>query len=136
MHPAKHLREPEIGAGEHSEDRRHAHDQMEVRDDEVGVVQVQVQRRLRQEQARKVRRSRTAKRSPAQTAWRELNWILPPHSVPSQLNVLMAEGTPMVMVSIENANAEYGLIPLMNMWWPHTQKPRKPMPHIAPTMAR
>ena len=37
--------------GEHSEDRRDAHDQVEVRDDEVGVVQVQVQRRLRQKQA-------------------------------------------------------------------------------------
>src|SRR5437868_3166614 len=37
------------------------------------------------------------------------------HIVPSQLKVLMAEGTPMAMVITENANAEYGLIPLMNM---------------------
>ena len=42
----------------------------------------------------------------------------------------------MVIVRIENANAEYGLIPLTNMWWPHTQKPRKPMPQTAPTIAR
>ena len=39
----------------------------------------------------------------------------PPHNVPSQLKVLIAEGTPMAMVITENANAEYGLIPLMNM---------------------
>ena len=61
--------------------------------------------------------------------------ILPPQSVPSQLNVLMAEGTPIVMVMSEKAKAEYGLMPLMNMWWPQTQKPRNPMAHIAPTMA-
>ena len=39
----------------------------------------------------------------------------PPHSVPSQLNVLIAEGTPIAMVMIEKAKAEYGLMPLMNM---------------------
>ena len=44
-----------------------------------------------------------------------VKWILPPHRVPIQLNVLMAEGTPMTMVSTENAMAEYGLMPLMNM---------------------
>src|SRR6202047_3406452 len=66
----------------------------------------------------------------------QLNVILPPQSVPSQLKVLIAEGTPIVIVRIENANAEYGLIPLINMWWPHTQKPRKPIPQTAPTMAR
>src|SRR5438093_12571564 len=47
----------------------------------------------------------------------------PPHKVPSQLKVLMAEGTPMAIVIIENANAEYGLMPLMNMCCTHTMKP-------------
>ena len=32
--------------------------------------------------------------------------ILPPSSVPIQLKVLMAEGTPMAMVRIEKAKAE------------------------------
>jgi len=41
--------------------------------------------------------------------------IFPPHNVPSQLNVLIADGTPIAMVITENANAVYGLIPLMNM---------------------
>ena len=45
-HPAEHLGEPEVGAGEHAEDRRHAHDQVEVGDHEVGVVEVDVERRL------------------------------------------------------------------------------------------
>src|SRR4029077_1069460 len=53
MHKAaKHFREPEIKAGKHSEDRRYAHDQVEVRDDKVGVMKIQVQCRLRQEQSR------------------------------------------------------------------------------------
>ncbi len=41
--------------------------------------------------------------------------IRPPHKVPSQLKVFMAEGTPIPMVMMEKAKAVYGLIPLMNM---------------------
>src|SRR6266849_8044643 len=66
----------------------------------------------------------------------QVNWMFPPQRVPSQLKVLIAEGTPIDMVSNEKANAEYGLIPLTNMWWPHTQKPRKPVEQTAPTIAR
>ena len=61
--------------------------------------------------------------------------ILPRQRVPSQLNVLIAEGTPMPMVMMEKANALYGLMPLMNMWWPHTMKPRNPMAMMAYTIA-
>src|SRR5579872_4023519 len=60
---------------------------------------------------------------------------LPFQIVPSQLNVLMAEGTPIAIVSTENANAEYGLMPLMNMWWPHTMNPNSPIASIAYTIA-
>ncbi len=35
--------------------------------------------------------------------------------VPIQLKVLIADGTPIAMVMIEKAKAEYGLMPLMNM---------------------
>src|SRR4029077_13994160 len=59
----------------------------------------------------------------------------PPHNVPNQLKVLIAEGTPIAMVMIEKAKAEYGLMPLMNMWCPQTMKPRNPMPMMAYTMA-
>src|ERR1019366_10115739 len=48
--PAKHLGEPEIQACEHSEDGRDTHDQVKVSDNEVSVVQVEVECRLRQEQ--------------------------------------------------------------------------------------
>ena len=34
------------------------------------------------------------------------NCIFPPHSVPSQLNVLIAEGTPIEIVSSENVSPE------------------------------
>src|SRR5438477_12511861 len=65
----------------------------------------------------------------------DVNRIRPRMSVPSQLNVLMADGTPMPMVMMEKAKAVYGLIPLMNMWWPQTMNPRKPMDSMAYTMA-
>src|ERR1700730_11112009 len=65
----------------------------------------------------------------------EAKRIRPPHNVPNQLNVLMAEGTPIAMVITENAKAVYGLMPLMNMWWPHTMKPSRPIDSIAYTIA-
>ena len=52
---------------------------------------------------------------PSENSMAVSKWILPPHSVPIQLNVLMADGTPMDMVRIEKAMAEYGFMPLMNM---------------------
>ena len=39
--PAEHFREPEIESGERREQRRDCHHQMEVRDDEVGILQVE-----------------------------------------------------------------------------------------------
>ena len=50
-HPPEHFREPVESAGEHAEDGRHAHDHVEMAHHEVGVVEVQVQRRLAQEDA-------------------------------------------------------------------------------------
>ena len=44
----------------------------------------------------------------------------PPHSVPSQLNVLMAEGTAMTIVVTMKAVPSAGFMPLRNMWWPQT----------------
>ena len=113
-HAAEHLGKPVIGPGEHAEDRRHAHDHVEVADHEVRIVEVKIERRL----ARKmplippVTNSET---KPRANSIAVVKRILPPQSVPSQLNVLMAEGTPMRHREIENAMAEYGLMPLMNM---------------------
>ena len=50
-HAPGHLWEPEIGSGEDSEDGGHAHHHVEVADDEVGGMQVNVDRRLREEES-------------------------------------------------------------------------------------
>src|SRR4029077_5355086 len=62
-------------------------------------------------------------------------WMVPPHSVPSQLNVLMAEGTAMTIVEIMNVVPRIGFMPLWNMWWPHTIHDRKAMPIIENAIA-
>ena len=46
----------------------------------------------------------------------EANLIRAPQSVPSQLKVLIAEGTPIVNVRTEKTIDVRGFIPLMNMW--------------------
>ena len=51
VHPARHLRPPEVQAAQVAHDRAADHDVVEVRDHEVGVVQVDVEAERRQEQA-------------------------------------------------------------------------------------
>jgi len=114
-HSAKHLREPEIGAGEYAEDRCHTHNQVEVADDKIGVVEVKVKRVLAEKDP-----AESACREERHKSDREEHWCseteLAAHIVPSQLKVLIADGTPIVRVTIENATLVYGLMPLMNMW--------------------
>ena len=62
--------------------------------------------------------------------------MLPPHSVPSQLKVLIADGTAMTIVEIMNAMPRVGFMPLWNMWWPQTIQLRKAMAIIENAMAR
>ena len=64
-----------------------------------------------------------------------VNSIDPRHTVPIQLNVLIAEGTAMIMVDTEKAAPRVRFIPLTNMWWPQTTKPRNPMATMAQTIA-
>src|SRR5439155_20227286 len=52
-HPPEHLREPIIGGGENSEDRRHAHNQMEMANHKISIVQRNIQHRLSQERPAK-----------------------------------------------------------------------------------
>src|SRR6266550_6547818 len=59
----------------------------------------------------------------------------PPHSVPSQLNVLMADGTAMIIVVTMNAMPSAGFIPLTNMWWPYTIHERNAMAIIENAIA-
>ncbi len=53
--------------------------------------------------------------------------MLPPHSVPSQLKVLIADGTAMTIVEIMKLVPSVGFMPLWNMWCPHTIQLRKAM---------
>src|SRR5262249_8496661 len=48
-HAAEHLRHPVIGPGEHAEDPSHTHDEMEVADNEICVVEINVECWLREE---------------------------------------------------------------------------------------
>src|SRR3989304_8946017 len=57
-----------------------------------------------------------------------VNWIRPPHSVPSQLKVLMADGTAMIIVVTGKAMPSAGFMPLTNMWWPYTIHDRNALP--------
>ena len=50
---AEHLREPVVYTGEHTEERRNAHYNMEVGHYKIGIVQVNVERRVTQEDAGK-----------------------------------------------------------------------------------
>src|SRR6516225_9865586 len=50
-----------------------------------------------------------------------------PHSVPSQLNTLIADGSAIMIVDTMNVMPSLGSMPDMNMWWPHTMKPRPAM---------
>src|SRR5262245_44809785 len=64
-----------------------------------------------------------------------VNRMAPPQRVPSQLNVLMAEGTAMTIVEIMKAVPSDGFMPLWNMWWPQTMNPRPAIPMIEKTIA-
>src|ERR1700757_5309312 len=63
-----------------------------------------------------------------------LNWILPPHMVPSQLKILRLVGTPTAIVVIAKKLLAYEFIPIVNMWCAHTLMLTNPMQTVAPTM--
>jgi len=55
---------------------------------------------------------------------------LPRKMVPSQLKTLIAEGSAIMMVATMKPVPRRGSMPLWNMWWPQTIKPRPAMPAI------
>src|SRR6267143_6664207 len=57
-------------------------------------------------------------------------------SVPSQLSKRMSAGSPREEAKSEKTRGENGFIPLENMCWPQTQKPKRPTPHSARTTRR
>src|SRR5258708_34036871 len=73
-------------------------------------------------------------RNPTQNSIGVLNWILPPHMVPSQLKILIPVGTPTAIVVIAKKLLAYELIPIVNMWCAQTLMLTKAMQTVAPTM--
>ena len=63
-----------------------------------------------------------------------LNVICPPHIVNSQLKILIPVGTAISIVAIENKALAIGPIPVVNIWWAHTMKPRKAIRIVANTI--
>src|SRR5688572_6956755 len=64
------------------------------------------------------------------------NRIWPRHSVPSQLKTLIDDGSAISIVETMNAMPRYGFMPLMNMWWAQTMKPRPAIAPIETTIAK
>ena len=64
----------------------------------------------------------------------ELRAIFPPQRVASQLKNLMPVGTAMNEVAIVKNRRIQGGVPLVNMWWAQTIKPRTTMAMIEYTM--
>src|SRR5260370_40367766 len=63
-----------------------------------------------------------------------LNWILPPHIVPSQLKILIPVGTPTAIAVIAKKLFAYEFIPIVNTWCAQTLMLTKAMQTAAPTM--
>src|SRR4051812_29069422 len=61
---------------------------------------------------------------------------LPPQIVPSQLKVLIADGTAINIVLMANVVPSVGFMPDWNMWCAQTMNPRKAMPAMAYTIGR
>ncbi len=55
------------------------------------------------------------------------NWSEPPHIVPIQLKIFTPVGMAISMVVSEKNVSAIGPMPVVNMWWLHTPKPRKAM---------
>ena len=49
----------------------------------------------------------------------------PPHMVPIQLKIFTPVGTAMIIEVTIKAVWMEGSIPVVNMWWAHTRKPRR-----------
>src|SRR5215831_9577748 len=62
------------------------------------------------------------------------NRIAPPHSVESQLKILIPVGMAISIDMSEKAESAMGPMQTANMWWAHTPKPRKPISAVAYTI--
>src|ERR1700733_13531800 len=72
--------------------------------------------------------------NPMQNSIGALNWICPPHMVPSQLNILMPVGIPTAIEVMVKKLFAYEFMPIVNMWWAHTLMLTNAMKTVAPTI--
>ena len=63
-----------------------------------------------------------------------VNCILPPQTVPNQLNTFTALGKAIIIVETMNVMPRTGFIPDMNIWCPQTIKPRPAIAEIEYTI--
>ena len=64
-----------------------------------------------------------------------LKMIFPPHSVPSQLKILIPVGTEITIVENTKKVFPSGPIPTVNIWCAHTLRLIKPIATVAATIA-
>src|SRR5262249_15473209 len=133
-HAAKHLGKPVVDPGENPKDDP-GHHVVNVRHNVVRIVDKDVHRGGGHKNAAQSPNRKQGHEAQSKQHGRGER-IEPPHSVPNQLKVLMAEGTAIHMVVSMNAVPSIGFMPLWNMWWPHTTQDRKAMEIIEKTMAR
>ena len=106
VHPARELREPVIEAAEEREEDGAHDDIVKVRDDEVRIAQLPIERRGSQHDPGEPGNQELEQESRCRTASASRSWILPPHMVASQLKILIPVGTAIAMVeSTKNAFA-------------------------------
>ena len=130
QHFAEHFREPEVEGSVDREDTSAKEHIVEVRDDEVGVVNEKIDWCGGHENAAEAaddehrdERKREAHRCG------ELNRTAPHGAHPVEGFDGRRDGD--IMVETEKAALRVRFMPLTNMWWPHTMKPRNPIAIIA-----
>ena len=107
---------------------------MKVRDDEVGVAELPVERRSRQHDAGQSGDQELEQERNAEQHRACVKRILPPHMVPSQLKILIPVGTAIAVVEATKKALAYDVMPTVNMWCAHTPRLMKPMAMVAATM--
>ena len=116
-YPAGHLREPEVDAGVDGEHDRAEQHVVEVRHHEVGVGDVEVQRRAGQQHAGQAAEQEGDQEADANSIGVS-KVIWPRHIVPIQLKNLIPVGTAIRNVrKLKNGSST---APVANMWCAHT----------------
>ena len=113
-HSAGGLGEPVVDRSEYHEDDRADQYVVEMRDDEVGIGELPVERRDGEHDAGQARDQKLEQERHAEQH-RYLEAKLPPHIVPSQLKILMPVGTPTSIVEVAKNELPAGVMPTVNM---------------------